>query len=175
MLKSLTDNYNKKITPVYRKLNDMKIKLLGSKINALILKVTDSNRLGDEDTSVKEAKEIKAHVIYPGEVTIFRNRDSSGQLIDDGAIYMEDILPVELYVTTEDQHTVEEGDILIHILKDENNTAIPQVFRIARALGRFNGKELVYKKFIINNLRDTLNIEIAQAIENYLENQAILE
>ena len=162
------DDYSKAMSSIYKKLNDHQIKLLGVEINALILKVTERNRLGDEDTTIKESKTINARIIYPGNrVTLFRNRDSEGNLIEDNAIFLEDILPIELYVPIAESDTVEEGDILVHCLIADDNTAVPQVFKIARSMGMFNNRELIAKIFILSNIRDILNQDIRTAIEQF--------
>ena len=169
MIKSISDTIAQRLAPVYRKLNDMKIKLLGSKINIMILKVTDTNALDDKDTEVTSTKEIYAHIVYPSEITIFRGRDSDGNLIDDKAIFLEDVLPIEMYVTMDDiNNTIEEGDIIIHLLWDENNNCIPQVFKVARALGAFKSKEQIMKKFILSNIRTTMNDTLMTAVRTYI-------
>jgi len=165
---SFIDNYTKAIAPTLRRLNDHQIKIQGVEINALVLKVTERNKLGDQDTEIKESKTINARIIYPGNrVTLFRNRDESGNLIEDNAIFLEDILPIELYVPIEETFTVEENNILVHCLVDEKNNVIPQVFEVARSTGMFNNRELIAKIFILSNIRDILNEDIRNQIANF--------
>ena len=173
-MKSIVDQWSKGISPVFRKIINANTKILGSKINALVLKIDNENALGDQDTSITSSKEISAFIKYPGEVTIFRNRNTNGSIPNDKAIFLEDILPVELIVPfekryyTNEEFSIEEFDILVHILKDEQDNKIVQTFRISRALGSFNIKNLIYKKFILSNIRDISNPDILTAISNYV-------
>ncbi len=169
MIESFLDEYARKTAPILRKLNDFRIIKLGTKVNALILKVDNINALDDEETSIKESKEMECYIKYPGEMTTSRSRDKDGNLREDNTIYLEDILPIELFVPLADQiNTVEENDLIIHCLWDEKENCMFNVFQTLRSLGKFHYKELVTKKFILNNIRSTLNSNILNKIKDHI-------
>jgi hypothetical protein len=171
---SFVDKLSKRLAPIMRKLVDMQIVLTGSEVNALILGVDEINSLEDVDTSILSSRTIPVQIKFPGEITIFRNRDIDGNYIDDGAIFIEDILPIEMYVafTNEDiaakNITVEETDVVVYVLNDDHNNKIPQIMQVTRSRGSFLVKEMIYKKYIISPFRANIQVDVFDAVQNYV-------
>jgi hypothetical protein len=167
--RQIVDKLSRRLSKFYRKVFDMKMKIIGSRAKMLILQVDEVNSLGDKDTTVTASKEIPAFIKYPAEVTIFRKRDENGNLIQDNMIFLEDVLPFEMSVGMEDAITVEESDIIVDVLEDERGFLAPQLFKISRALGNYMVKHLLVKRFILAPLRDNVNENIMDAINDYLK------
>lgn len=170
---SFVDKLSKRLAPIMRRLVDMNVMLAGSEVNALILTVDEVNSLEDVDISILSERTIPVQIKFPGSITIFRNRDIDGNYVDDGSIFVEDIIPIEMYVTftnepTATNRTVEETDIVFYVLNDDHNNKIPQVMQITRSLGSFMVKEMVYKKYIIAPWR-SMEIPIWDSVKDYVD------
>ena len=166
----IIDRYSKRIAKLYRKANDVKMKIVGTEVNILVLKVTDINSLGDTDTEVKSSKEIPAVISYPfNDIPIFRGRDADGNVRQNNMVYLEDILPIELFVGLEYEITLEENDLVIHILEDEKGVPIPQIFKCGIVSGNFYNKYLVMKKFQLIPFRNNINENIMQVVDEYVK------
>lgn len=169
---------SEKLAPVIRKLSDVNINLLGRDTEVLkITKGTPDVYGVSEDTY---SSEIINNIIikYPlSEVEIFDETENTQS--DTTSISLMDILPIEVMVRYEDSSIypdidvvgIESGDILVDILRDENNNKIPIRMEVKRLNGEFFGRDLVKRLYQCTLIRGTLDsTEAENLITEYISN-----
>jgi hypothetical protein len=176
---SVLDQLSDALSLSMRKIQDIKTDLTGQKVSLLRITSSDYSSLDDElgDFSLALDSSIVDNVViqYPlNEVEIASNLNKSTGKFDQSAIDMWEILPIRLFVIHEGTFANEitklkEKDILIHVLIDENGNKNQIRLKIEKSLGQFFGKNLIRRSYQASLERGTLEDDIEQIINNYVE------
>ena len=169
---SIVDKLSNALAPVIRDLEDLNNDLLGTKVSLLRITKTKVNNYGDMTYSVESNFVNNVILKYPlSEVELFDV--IRGQAIDTEAINLWEVLPIEMTVKFEGVYNVDpivmnNGDILVNILKDENGEMIPIIMQVIRKMGQFFGKSLVRRKYELSLVTGTLDDEVQKKIDEYI-------
>lgn len=145
-------NTLKKLSPLTRRLTDIKIENLGSPVKITLMKNGEPDGsasgniqdfYGNTPENIVEYKDINAILIIPPEFPVDRYRqDISKPTIDSTTTFFYEILPITLH--TQWQDNVERGDYFLYTIEDEVGNNIPIVFRVSETLASFR-ESMVWK------------------------------
>jgi hypothetical protein len=174
---SIVDTISEKLAPMYRKLNDFTIStLLGTECKVLRITKTIADVMGETQESV--ASYVIDNVIikhpYAANVQMFETYNQIQQQITTGAIDLWDILPIELKVPLNDGNietdaiAIKRGDIIVEILKDENQNKIPLIMECTKLFGSLFVKQVINKKYELTLYRGILSSSIREAVNTFV-------
>jgi hypothetical protein len=162
------------ISPVIRKLTDLNIKLLGTETQ--VLRITNSTK----DVFGQSVETLESQIIdnvilrYPtGDMRIWT--DVSSQQSDMYTFDLWDILPIKLYIPfsasvnyATNPIALKEGDVIVHVILDENGHKIPVVMKIQKLLGTFLTRFLTKKSYNLTLYRGNIDSSIQTIINTYV-------
>lgn len=177
---SLLDKISTQLAPVMRKLNDITVFLMGTRVNLLRItkKIDDFTRKQQDvfgsKTPVWKASLLSNVIIkYP-----YTDVEMWSKVMPDGkfnarTLDISDLLPIEITLQftgniNEDPISIVDGDYLVDVLFDENHNKIPVIMEVMKLKGSFFNKELVTKKAECSLVRGSIEPEIKVEIDRYL-------
>lgn len=172
---SIKDKLAQAVAPLKRKIVDKVVGIEGIPVN--VLKVT-SRRVGMSGDVVQSFEfSILSDVIlrFPVNEMEIIESITQEQEVSVNAIDLWELLPTVMVVYFDGNYTneaskIKVGDIIIHILYDENNNKIPILFQVSRPKGRFMaGKYLVKREWELSKYRGVPESDILEKIEEYIE------
>lgn len=182
---SVFEALSKNLAPVFHKLTDVSIKLMGIPVQLLRISATpdDVNSdgwddlLGDETYSYQSQIVNNVYVNFPfNEVDTLVNKDSV--TVDSSAFYMEDLLPIEVRIPFEGDKNVESvhldtNDLLVIVMFDSYDNKLPIILQAPRLVTSYFGRYEVGRKYEVTLFRGTLEPEIQGHIDDYIESLGI--
>lgn len=175
-MKSIVDKLTGITSPVIRQLSDLNIKtFLGTETNLLRIVRTEPDVMGEYDEQLESSIINNALVKkpYAPRVQMFQSLDDYNMTTVEG-IDLWEILPIDVRVPFKGDYETEEvslkkGDLLIEILRDENNNKIPFVMQVTRLNGAFHNKHMVGKYYECCLYRGNFPLDVKQKIQEYLD------
>jgi hypothetical protein len=171
--KSLLDTIIEKIAPVARAVHDVKTEIHGTKTNVLRIARVSKSEEGDIDYQYQSQVINNVIMRYPfTSIELFGTRD--GATNDTKAIDIFDILPITMITSfsgdaSQQAVEIDDNDIVVDVLFDDHNLAIPIVMRVNREYGTFMGnKRLVNKKYELTLVRGSEAADIQPYIDSYI-------
>ena len=174
MHNSVYDKISKDVARVKRQLEDLNIKLLGTKLQVLRITVSEKDSIGDFTETLNSGVINNAIISHPlGNNVMLFNSLSESNTSDTYAIDLWEVLTFTMKVLFEgnfvdDITAIKEGDLIIDVLFDEQGSKIPVIFRVTRSYGGFFNKYLTSKKFQLALERAPLEDEIQSAVDLYI-------
>ena len=139
-LKTVADKISRVQAKVYRKLRDLNIRHLGTKIEALRISQTVPDDWGQTIEDLKDFVLDSVFIRRPmaGKVQLFGQVDEATDNDTTTAIDLWDFLPVEIFVPMSGDKDAEpvnliKGDLIVQVLRDQFDTKIPIIYQITRA------------------------------------------
>ena len=179
---SLHDQLGNILGPTMRKLNDLKLQLVGRKTNILRIKQVpkDINNdgfgdlLGDNNLTFQSEVISNLYIEYPfNEVEMMQMLDSTIGPSEITAMAITELLPIKMVVpfygkTSETGRDFDQNDLIVDILVDQYNHKIPIVLSGPKLVGTIWNKQLVKKTYMLTFYRGKLETEIQSAIDSYV-------
>jgi hypothetical protein len=182
---SLMDKVSRALAPVIRRISDISVILTGTRVNLLRISkgidpFTNKRRdvLGDRAPVTWTATVLSNVIIkYPfSKVEIFAERKGNDMKFHINGYDMMEFLPVELSLqftgsnAESDPIDIVKGDYIVDVLYDEHNNPIPFVMEVTKTYGSFFVKDIVSKTAEMTLVRGTLDAQIQNEIDKYIEN-----
>ena len=158
--KSFQDQLSDSLSPIKRKLSNIRTHFLGTKAEILRITQTSKNSFGDKTFSYKTDIIDNVIINYPfSSVEMFSNATESSTAID-----LLQYLPITMQIPFADGNTdlnpisgatvsVAENDIIVQVLYDHNKNKIPIVMRVSRGYFGTSGRNVVKRKYELNLMR----------------------
>lgn len=168
-----------KVSPLIRRYLDLAIKKSGSFVSVLRLSVPASTKpdvYGRMPNPTISSGEISNAVIsYPlNEIEMFDNVKNKN--LNVNSISLMDILPITLYTAFETSSgdvtetiDLENGDYIIHVLKDHRGNKLPIRLQVEKMTGSFYDRNLVNMWYELSLVRGKLRSDIETTIQNYVD------
>jgi len=145
------DQLSNAISPCLRDLQDIKLDLMGTSTQLIRISKAPADDFGFKTTSYS-SQIIKDCIIqYPmSKVWIAQMKTGTGSVTTEQvkAINLAEILPITLYVKFSgtilaESTCMNEGDIVVDVIKDEHGNLMPIRMEIEKILGTFMGKNII--------------------------------
>ena len=170
---SIFDKVAQAVSPVLRKLSDIRVKQVGTKTSVLRITKTSQNVFGDQSLALETSVIDDVILYYPfKDVEIFATKDSN-QTFQTQALDIVDLLPITMQVqfvgnASEDAFSIKKNDIVVDSLLDENNNILPIIMQVTRLRGSFNSKFVVKRSYELTLVREQIEDDIQAEIDNYI-------
>jgi hypothetical protein len=129
---------------VRRKLFDHSVLMKGRQVNVTRFYITEDIYADEQVTKISSSNVVAIIVYPPGEIPLQRFRTSDNtEKVDDTGTFFFDVLPIEIYTRWADN--IEIGDLVLHVIKDENGKKMGILLKISNMFGAWD-TELVWRK-----------------------------
>lgn len=163
---------------VKRDLSDLQIDYLGTESQVLRIELRDRDVLGDRDETLVTNLIANVVIKHPmgNKQWLFSHSDSTTDTSTSDAINIWEILPITMKIKYNADYTTEpvniqKGDMIVEILKDENNNNLPVIYQVTKLLGGFEGKYLYQKEYDLTIYRGEIPHDIQNAINLFISGE----
>jgi len=116
----------------------------GRQVNVTRFYVTEDIYADEHVTKISSSDVVMKIVYPPGEIPLQRFRKSGAtEKVEDTGTFFFDILPIEVYTRWADN--IEVGDLILHMIKDENSKKMGILLKVSNLFGAWD-TELVWRK-----------------------------
>lgn len=183
--KSILDDLSDALAPVIREVKDIQNKLIGTRTKVIRIKQTDKDLFGDVSYEYQSSVINNVTIRYPfSSIELFAAKDT-GKL-DDTALDLFDLLPITMEIPFDDYYSnlqvlsgetsspieLDENDVIIDILYDHHNSAIPLSMKVSRIFGGFFGRNQISKRYELFLIRGDMEDDIQDIIDAYVSGEA---
>lgn len=177
MAESIVDKISNQLSPVYRKLQDFKVgKLAGTGIKILRIDMSVPDVMGEtEETLISSIIDnvIISHP-YGTRVQIFEKYSEMTQQSNTNAIDIWEVLPIKMQVlfsgdVSIQATSIKKGDLIIEILKNENDGKLPLIMQVEKQWGSFYVKNIIGKEYELSLYRGILTGAIQNALDKFIK------
>ena len=184
--KSTFDQLSDKIAPAIRQLKDIHVSVVGTRANVIRVVQTSVDLMGDI-TTVYSGQVIHNVIIrYPfSNIELFASKDTGS--LDNTAIDLFELLPITMVVPFDtyisgtaqsDEYVqnptdIDENDLIVNVLYDAKNNAIPLVHKVSRIYGGFFGRNQTNKRYELTLVRGEESPDIQNIINAFISGEAI--
>lgn len=174
MARSGRDQISEVLSSNVRAVQDVLLDELGTWIQLLRISKGESDVFGYVDTTYDSEVINNCLVSYPfNEIELFSRRTNQNSPVF--SISMAEILPITLWTKFEGEYAsdpveLEEGDILVDIVKDHKGTKLPITMEVEKLIGGFDSKNLISRKYELSLSRNNYDSAIQQKIDNFVNN-----
>ena len=174
--RSARDILSELAAQVKRDLSDIQIDHLGTESQVLRIELGEMDVLGDRDETLLTQLIANTVIIHPmgNKQWLFNTMNSDNQLETD-AVNLWEILPIRMkikysssYSLDTDPVSIQKGDMIVELLRDEFDHAIPVIYQVTKLLGGFEGKYLYQKEYELALYRGEIPHDIQNAIDNFI-------
>lgn len=176
---SVLDQLTIPVAEAMRKLETLKVGLMGA--NSALLRITrvKSDELGDETLTVTSELVDNIMIQFPlSQVEVFGTVTNSQY--SSNSVNIWDLLPVFAFVKYNQDYagsacTVQNGDILVRIILDEFDNKIPMIFEVTRQFSQFVGRREIRRKLELTLLRGqgSLEADVQTVIDRYIADYGV--
>jgi hypothetical protein len=159
---------------VKRELSDIQIDHLGTESQVLRIELGEQDVLGYRDETLVTHVISNVVVMHPmgNKQWLFNTMNSDNQLETD-VVNLWEILPIRMKIKYEGtfsdgQTVIQKGDMIVELLRDEYDTAIPVIYQITKLLGGFQGKYLYQKEYELTLYRGEIPHDIQNVIDGFI-------
>jgi hypothetical protein len=177
--KSARDILSELSAKVKRDLSDIVVDYLGTETQVLRIALGDQDILGDRDETLVTNLIANVIIKHPmgNNQWLFSHNDST-DLSQTDAINLWEILPIQMKIKYKadfdtEPVAIQKGDMIVELLKDENDNNIPVIMQVTKLLGGFENKYLYQKMYELALYRGTIPSDIQNAINNFLASENI--
>jgi hypothetical protein len=173
--KSFQDQISDSLTPITRKLQNIRTRFLGTKAKALRIKQINRNAFGDKTFEYSSETIDNVIIQYPfSSVEMFNSKVSANTT----AIDLLQYLPITMQIPFDELSNnelisgsavmVNEDDIIVHVLFGHHKEKMPIVMKVTRAYGGFNGRNLIKRRYELSLVRGQEVDELQSIIDIYI-------
>jgi len=158
------------VAVVTRKIQDITIDILGQDVFYVRVNRGVPDDFGYSTDSYQSGIVNNCIINYPlQEVEIFDATQNNNADVD--SIYLEEILPITLLTKFYGSGIVgiEEGDILVDVLKDEQGSKIPIRLEVKKQTGAFQERYIYGRTYELSLVRGEISEGVETAIDAYIE------
>jgi hypothetical protein len=176
IMKSLRDVLSELSAKVKRDLSDVTMDYLGTETQVLRIELGEKDVLGDRDETL--TTDIIANVIIKHPMGnnqwLFSHTNQNNESETD-AINLWEILPITMKIKYSAKYasqpvSIQKGDMIVELLRDENNHPVPVIMQVTKLLGGFENKFLYQKWYELALYRGQLPSDIQHAIDVFITN-----
>ena len=175
-LKTVADKISRVQASVYRKLEDLHVRSLGTKCQVLRITKGLGDDWGQTEDDLKDMIIDSVYIKRPwsSKVQMFSQLNAATQESESSAIDIWEFLPTEIKIPfsgDKDAEPVElmKGDMIIEVLRDDHDTKIPIIYEITRCYGAITVFTVCAKTYECALYRGTPATNIANAIKLYTD------
>jgi hypothetical protein len=179
--RSARDILSELAAQVKRDLSDIQIDHLGTESQVLRIELGEMDVIGYRDETLVTQLITNTIIMHPmgNKQWLFNTMNSDNQLETD-AVNIWEILPIRMkikyssnYSLDTDPVAIKKGDMIIELLRDEHDTAIPVIYQVTKLMGGFQGKYLYQKEYELALYRGEIPHDIQNAIDKFIANEEI--
>jgi hypothetical protein len=109
---------------------------------------------------------------------LFSTLDADNTLQTD-AINIWDILPITMKIKYSADYdtepvSIQNGDLIVELLRDENQNNIPVIMQVTKLVGGFEGKYLYQKHYELALYRGIIPSDIQNAIDKFIADEVVI-
>lgn len=170
------DELSNAICTCLRDVQDAKLELMGTATQLLRISRAPADDFGFKNTSYSSQTLNDCIIQYPmSKIWIAQTRTGTGAATTENVkgINLAEILPVTLYVKFKgsfpvDAVSINESDIIVDVIKDDQNNSIPIRLEVEKILGTFQGKNIIGRYYELSLSRKTYSSTIETLITNFV-------
>lgn len=175
--KSARDILSELSAQVKRDLSDIVVDYLGTETQVLRIALGEQDILGDRDETLVTNLIANVIIKHPmgNNQWLFSTLQNDNTLQTD-AINLWEILPIQMKIKYKadfdtEPVAIQKGDMIVELLKDENDNNIPIIMQVTKLLGGFENKYLYQKMYELALYRGTIPSDIQHEIDKFIEDQ----
>lgn len=175
MADSILDKFTKVRAQTIRTFSDLNVDYLGSSVQILRIAFGEEDILGERTEQIDSTILNDVIIKFPwnSNIRLFQDVTSQNEA-DTNSIDIWEVLPIEMKVKFVGNFDTEpivlkQGDIVVTVLRDENDNKIPLTMQITRIIGGFDTKYIYEKKYELTLYRGNLPSAINNTINNYVD------
>ena len=183
-MQTINDKLSNKLAPLFRKLSDLNIGLMGTETQVVRILVGEKDMMGQSTETLESSLIDNVILDYPaGDMRLHSALDN--KTLSTSSISLWDFLPITLKFKFKsdiedvdeayDENAVEleEGDLIVHMRLGARNEKIPIVMKVEELEGSFLNRDLVSRQYNLTLFRGRLPNNVRDVVQDYVDNYVI--
>jgi hypothetical protein len=179
-LRSTRDTLSELAAEIKRDLSDIQIDHLGTESQVLRIELGEQDVIGYRDETLVTNLITNVVIMHPmgNKQWLFNTMNSDNQLETD-AVNLWEILPIRMKIKYSSSFSIDDepvaiqkGDMIVELLRDEFDHAIPVIYQVTKLLGGFQGKYLYQKEYELALYRGEIPHDIQNAIDGFIADES---
>lgn len=172
---TLRDVITRKLSPVMRKLNDIKVDLAGTQTQVMRITRTEIGNLGDYKEKYNATLLSNVIINYPyNAAEIFGTPEEDKEQMEIQALDIWEFLPITMRVKFEgafyeDPIEIKQNDIIIDVIFENHGKKIPVIHQVKRLRGSWFGKHMASKTYELSLYRGDMEAPLQEVVNQYLD------